>query len=535
MLRNVIDAYLAGLKFERDLDAPFIALLNAMGFRDVHLVHGSQEKGKDFIAKSPDLRIQYVFQSKKGNIGVSEWRKDVLSQLTECATTGLQHPSFDATLKRQIVLVTSGTLSQEANDRAKDFGVGLKRLKCLPLKVWSRPKLVELFLEHGSEGLRGVNDQDVETFGRFLILYGKAVRGEATSLELELHSQSWIPQDNARPQELVIAASEGAILASKLQTANRPYESLVVELCGLRAILAGLFYASDSGKQEFLKQLHGAQIERAIVACKHFIEVIEEEWHRAEENFDRVTGGPYGIITYPVACMRAIEAIGLLFFLDPTTGEAMVSLLERLITKEPGCAHPVGDRYAVSLVLATLALLNAGKKSVALSLLKDAAIWVADCYDRTDGGGFGLGGVDDSVEAELEQFLGWPFAFLKITRDNSSLLATAILDLTAFAGARELYSDIVNDFLAVGICPTYYQTSDTDSQFFVEGSEMLLYPNIAFEDTLPSDGTLTYADHVRHELREYRVASEVGVPSYLGLSLLLRDRWFVGIWPSAQT
>ena len=50
MLANVVESYLDSLE-EREFDAPFMALLRALGFWDIHLLHGPFEFGKDLIAK----------------------------------------------------------------------------------------------------------------------------------------------------------------------------------------------------------------------------------------------------------------------------------------------------------------------------------------------------------------------------------------------------------------------------------------------------------------------------------------------------
>jgi hypothetical protein len=75
MLRNVIDAYLASAS-ERQLDLPILLLLRAMGYYDMHLTHGNVEFGKDIIAKKREdgRTIQYVIQSKAGDIDQAEWR-----------------------------------------------------------------------------------------------------------------------------------------------------------------------------------------------------------------------------------------------------------------------------------------------------------------------------------------------------------------------------------------------------------------------------------------------------------------------------
>ena len=51
---------------EREFDAPFMALLRAEQYFDVHRTHGSFEFGKDFIAKKyvDGVELQYVFSRR---------------------------------------------------------------------------------------------------------------------------------------------------------------------------------------------------------------------------------------------------------------------------------------------------------------------------------------------------------------------------------------------------------------------------------------------------------------------------------------
>jgi hypothetical protein len=115
MLSNVLGAYLDG-STERELDLPFLLLLPALGFHDVHLTHGNVEFGTDFIAKKlvNGHEIQYAFQSKAIDIDLREWRNNVRGQL-ESAQAGVIHPNFNNDLERQVVLVTSGELNYAAS------------------------------------------------------------------------------------------------------------------------------------------------------------------------------------------------------------------------------------------------------------------------------------------------------------------------------------------------------------------------------------------------------------------------------------
>ena len=76
MIADVIGSYLDSLE-EREFDAPFMALLRSLGYRDIHFLHGTFEFGKDFIAKRDEgsAVVQYSFQTKAGNIGLAEWKR----------------------------------------------------------------------------------------------------------------------------------------------------------------------------------------------------------------------------------------------------------------------------------------------------------------------------------------------------------------------------------------------------------------------------------------------------------------------------
>jgi hypothetical protein len=101
MLAVAIGNYIDSLT-EREFDAPFIALLRLHGFTDIHFLHGSFEFGKDFIAKRKENGVdyQYGFQTKAGNLGLSEW-KDCRGQIDMLRTNSLAHPNFDRAMSRK--------------------------------------------------------------------------------------------------------------------------------------------------------------------------------------------------------------------------------------------------------------------------------------------------------------------------------------------------------------------------------------------------------------------------------------------------
>ena len=112
MLDSVIGAFLDAVS-EREFDAPFMALLRAMGFYDVHFTHGSVEFGKDFIAKK-DIdgnQYQFAFQTKAVPITFPE----IQNQLDVLRTSTLSHPAFSTTRQLRPVLVTTRRMTGSAS------------------------------------------------------------------------------------------------------------------------------------------------------------------------------------------------------------------------------------------------------------------------------------------------------------------------------------------------------------------------------------------------------------------------------------
>lgn len=136
------------------------------------------------------------------------------------------------------------------------------------------------------------------------------------------------------------------------------------------------------------------------------------------------------------------------------------------------------------------------------------------------------------IAEEVETLLGYPFEGVEIRRRPSSLLATALCDLAAFAGDPGLYEDIVNHILAAGLVPQYWQASDTLGQFSVEADDVIHYPaGLNHSEIYEPFNEFRYADHVKREPKSFKVSEIVGATGHLALSVLLRDRYFPTLWP----
>lgn len=523
MLRNVLDEYLAGIRRERDFDAPFLALLAAMGYEDIHLTHGTTEKGKDFIAKR--YGAQWVFQSKKGDIGTSEAR-DVIAQLVEASMMGLSHPSFDATLARRVVLVTTGLIKQDANDRFASFSTdALAKLGMPPMEAWGRPKLIELMLTHGVEGLRATRLRDVEAHGRFFALYGAAVRRAVVIREIEEHSLSWLDSEHDERELTLLGATEAAILSSKCADGGLLYESWQCELAALRMSMARM-YGAVAPRREQLQTLCLSQLETCVAAARTFTQTALDEWEAHERRLDRAIRSPSVFLTYPVHAMRIAEALAFLsLYGDENSGESSRILLE-FLAAEPGASRPISDRYAVSVVAICLALVKAGEKGRATEFAQGCASWVLDRFEF----GNGLAHVDSSVQEEVDYLLGASFSTLPKLPKLSSLLAAALMDLVAFVRDENLYSNLFNDLHAVEVAVEYYQPLDTPGQFVIEHRDIHHYTAVSYLDELPTEGT-PHSDYGRYEPPVYAMVEELPASTYVALFLLLRDRYFPSLWP----
>jgi hypothetical protein len=275
MLSNVLGAYLDGSK-ERELDLPFVLLLPALGFHDVHLTHGAVEFGTDVIAKKREdgREVQYAFQSKAGDINLRKWRNDVRGQL-ESAQAGVVHPNFDDTLDRQVVLVTSGELNNAASvemqrwndDRSARNGIR-------PVPVWSKQNLLEFLLEHGLSGVHRATAGGFGEFGRFFLTYSRALEGVITVREIERYSRQWADADIDPQRRLLLAAIESEVLAQQCLARGLVYEAIQFHLARLR-LLCKLAYGDGAVP---LPELWDGAVAQLHALCADYISRVREAW-----------------------------------------------------------------------------------------------------------------------------------------------------------------------------------------------------------------------------------------------------------------
>ena len=506
-----------------------------MGFYDIHFTHGNAEFGKDFIAKRDEggETLQYSFQSKAGDIKQRGWRDEIQGQMLESVISPRTHPNFDAELHHQTVLVLTGRLTGNAPQSVRDFADTLTAIGKRPMIKWDRQDLIAAFMNYGLDGVHRSTAQGLANYGQFYTLYGRAVSGLITEREIERHSHSWVEGLDDVDKRILIASIEAETIASKCVENDRHYEAFKAYLGLHRALLYALYAEADSSRAQKLTELHPGIFKSIHRLSDTYLNGVREMWTKRKYNLLSVIDGPGLIVTYPIHCAHILEISGLKYFLDEEKERKdTIGFLEKFVSKEPGAAHIVSDRYAVSLVAAVLALRHAGRIGAARQLLNDAAVWLCDRYEK----GSGLAAFEATVEAEVATLLGYPFEFIDVRKHPSSFLATAICDLAAYVGDARLYEGIVNDINAAGIIPQYWQPCDSIGQFLLHGDDIIQYPTrINYSGEFMPFEEYQFAEHIKRETRSFRLAGKIGATSYLALSLFLRDRYFPTLWSSIGT
>lgn len=525
MLAAVVEHFLDHVS-EREFDAPFIALLLKLGFRDVHYLHGQYEFGKDFIARATDdgHQVQYVFQSKAGDLNLGDWSKGT-PQLDLLRTNTLAHPGFDAALQRRAVLVLTGRLTGGAGlaaqnycDQARDAGIGLE--------IWDREALIERIVRALDIGVAGRTD------GPLFALIGAIDDGSTTEIQIERFSRRWMSRD----VDGWACALEAAIVAERLANTERLDLASYAALGVVRGVWArhhgeippeqSALGLSDLGRLMF----------RTYAAAL---------WHRGKpelpgpDTFVREHDEPSGYLTYPARCMRYVEILSLLDLMPNFTGAEGLSdrgdistHIAETIRRHPGCAHPISDRWAVSLVPPALVLLRGGRKEQLSDHLIAITKWIADRYER-DHIGLASPVAEPTEEAEYLFGRGFPSGQRR-SRRSESYVSTIVLDLAAMSGMNSVYKTARNEFLAVDALAAVLESSDDGSQYRADDPSLRFEPNMPYRDEL-ADNLVDTAPHYPRQLQD-RYLQRVGRPwDLLAVSAFLRDRHFLSVIPPFGT
>lgn len=463
MLSDAVDAFLNSVS-ERAFDEPLLAILRAQGFERVHLIHGQREFGKDVIGQRDE--VQWVWQSKAGDIGQSDWRA-IAGQLDELRLTNLGHGAFDTDLSRRPVLVTTGRLVGNAPDLFRDYNERARAKGEPELDLWDRDILLGFLAGNTDALLRGSMD------GQLLATLGSIDAREASMQSLELFSRRWITWELDRLSGLGVI--EAALLCDRLADKDQIDLACHLALCLVRGAWA-------AGAGDAL----AAPVAEA--AAKLFDAYATDLWDQCGDDLldpDFVAASGHSAwVSYPVRCTRIAELVGLrsLLLRPNSQGQAseMASWLSRFVEAQPGAAHPISDQYAVSLVPTALALAG-DDPEIARKFLTAATVWLCDAHERDR---LGLASFNANALEETERLLGSSLESVELERRRDSWIATALLDLVAVLGFEDLYSDVYNDLQAVGIYPRTLRLKEGPDEFDRAGMGNRLDPNVDFSSSL---------------------------------------------------
>ena len=300
MLRAVLADFLSSLPDERAFDEPFKALLRQRGFYDIHLLHGAFEFGKDFIAKKDTAGSpqQWVFQTKAGNIGKSDWQ-GIRSQLEEIRTNSLGHPNLDKNCPPVPVLVFTGRLVGQAPTSAQQYNEWLQANSQPKVEFWNGDRLLDLFQDPASAFVENSAD------GELLGLIGDIDAGRCDDRRVKKFSRRWMTSD---ADGFGASTLEAAVVAARLAQQDR----LDLACISALSLLRGVWWTAHTSN------LASDSIEAVAAAAREiFAQHAEALWRTCDENhldslyFINAHLEQTGFVTYPVRCARLVELLGL--------------------------------------------------------------------------------------------------------------------------------------------------------------------------------------------------------------------------------
>ena len=516
MLDDVIGSYLDELS-EREFDAPFMALLRALDFTDIHFLHGSFEFGKDFIAKQVDNgeSCQYAFQTKAGDIDGAAW-SGCRGQIDMLRTDSLAHPNFDKDLPRRAVFVTTGRLVGSAALRAQEYRAHLSNLHECEFETWDRERLVELLGEHSAAALA------LSAAGAFLTLLGRIDEQTITECEVERYTQRWLSGSAAI--NLNRCALEAAVIANRLRRTDRLDLAAFIGLALLRASWERTHGILPPARLGELTSDCGRELFR-YYAWRLFDRCSEAFYDPLALLHAHVTVSAY--VTYPVRCCRLAETLALLALLEQGSkdprADSLNDFLSSFVDSNPGVVHPISDRWGVSLIFIVLATHKTGTDR-STRLLKEVAKWVAD---RHDANGLGLADPSASPQDEVDRLLGDPFEHVKLDPRRESFIAAILLDLAALLKLGAVFDLVRNEFLAVELSPSVIEVEETGAQYQTRNGGQFFTANMEYaEYWAPVDGWKSSPHH--HRARsDYYLQRLDKWWDHLAISAVLRDRYFL--------
>ncbi|WP_131806098.1 hypothetical protein [Mycobacterium alsense] len=457
---------------EREFDAPLLAIMASRGFYDIHFIHGAFEFGKDVIAKRRDdstgAIYQYSVQSKAGDVGQSDWRA-IRSQIDECEYNTRAHPSFDAALPRVAVLVTTGRLKGSAAVDAQEYKQSCQARGLAQFEVWDRQDVLGWLSTDPSLGLTSDQVQDE------LIALVSAIRNkDVTEPMLERFSRAWLVGEPANPR-LARASIEASIVCNALRRTQRLDLAALMSLHLHRAAWQPL-----GAQQQTTRSSESESAIRLFISyCSEVLDQVEPLLGDPVELL-RQLWSPVAIATFPAACLRLIELLGLLALeADGDLSARASAAVSRLCADHPGTWRPHADLFAVSLIPPVIVIANDDLASAA-KYLKSVCTWLLDRHDSRCSG-LGLASLDEDEQVAAERLLGGSLDSTELARRRVSYIATVVLDLLIILGIDELYEAVLANLAALQIVPVTTVADELEVNWLRGSGRVSLPTSITYE------------------------------------------------------
>jgi hypothetical protein len=349
---------------------------------------------------------------------------------------------------------------------------------------------------------------------------GRVDLHKVTESHVERFSERWIGGSEGVEWRSVL---EAAMVANRLRRSERLDLAAFTPLCLLRAV-----WATAHGAEP-IPELAATQ---ADIAASMFRQAGGEIWKlRSDELLipeKLVRDDIGGLVTYPVQCARLIELLGL-YGLDQTEDrEEVASWLSAFLVEQPGAAHPISDRWAVSLIPALL-LVASRDRTVSRNFLIEVLRWLGDHYENDEAG---LAGPDAEPDQEVAYFLGGGLEHVDAKPRQHSYLGAVVLDLAALLEDEELYDLAYNELAAVGAIPLVALPRDDVSQYMKTGHGVDVPVNTSpkYTETLAEGDAWRTSAHHDEDLSRYYLGRGDRLWDHLTLSLVTRDRhWVAGL------
>lgn len=235
-------------------------------------------------------------------------------------------------------------------------------------------------------------------------------------------------------------------------------------------------------------------------------------------------------ITYHTRCCRVVEILGLLTLLLEAQGDALSASVGEYLAgsadAQPGAAHPISDKWAISCIAPAVALFRKNPKT-AEAYLRRVSEWVTARYiDR----GVGMAASDATPSREVEHLLGGPLEHISVARRRESYAAAVILDVAAVLELTSVYEESRLAFMTADIVPQVIIAGDDISQYLAadhpDATSLSLEVNPPYLPAAEAGADWTAAPHQRFAAPH--LLDRLGRSwDLLAISSVVRDRHYL--------